>query len=168
MKIKCPKCGREEMVLESLIKLGESIKTLCICGKTYETSIPKGIMRQFNTGATRDTDVGKNDYEGFLSPLVIETYGNYMTKHRTQVDGKLRDSDNWQKGLPKEAYMKSAWRHFLDVWFIHRGYKRIDKQTGKEITMEDALCALFFNIQGYLHEYLKNKKDNRPFIITGK
>ena len=27
--------------------------------------------RVFETGATRDTDAGKPDYEGFLSPLVI-------------------------------------------------------------------------------------------------
>ena len=121
-------------------------------------------MRQFASGATRDNDDTKNDYEGFFSPLVIERYGDYMTKHRKQADGKLRDSDNWQKGIPKEAYIKSMWRHFLDVWFIHRGYKRFDKQRNEEITMDEALCALLFNVLGYLFEILKNKSDNRPFV----
>jgi len=125
-------------------------------------------MRNFNTGATRDEDKTKNDYEGFLHPSVIERYGDYMTKHRIQADGQLRDSDNWQRGIPKEAYIKSAWRHFLDVWFIHRGYKRWDKQRNEEITIDEALCALLFNIMGYLFEILKEKKDNRPFIETGK
>jgi len=122
-------------------------------------------MRKFDTGATRDTDIGKNDYEGFYSPLVIEAFGDYMNKHRIQADGQLRDSDNWQKGIPKDAYIKSLWRHFLDMWFIHRGYKRIDKQTGQELTMKEVLCAILFNVQGYLYEVLK--KDDRPFIEKG-
>ena len=116
-------------------------------------------MRQFGSGATRNTDVGKNDYEGFLSPLVIEEFGNYMTKHRKQADGKLRDSDNWQKGIPKSAYMKSLWRHFLDMWFMHRGYKRYDDITKEELTISGVLCAILFNVMGYLHETLKTTKE---------
>lgn len=108
-------------------------------------------MRKFNTGATRDGDEGKYDYEGFLSPLVIERFGKYMNKHRKQADGKLRDSDNWQKGIPQEAYMKSAFRHFMDWWKEHRKLKSVDG-------IEEAICALIFNAQGYLHEYLKRKK----------
>ena len=118
-------------------------------------------MRTFDTGATRDIDVDKNDYEGFLSPLVIECFGDYMTLHRKQADGSLRDSDNWQKGIPLSVYIKSIWRHFLDMWFIHRGHKRFDKRDGHEITMREALCALLFNVQGYLHEYLKVKRNGK-------
>lgn len=108
-------------------------------------------MRKFLTGATRNSDDGKYDYEGFLSPLVIERYGQYMHKHRIQADGVLRDSDNWQKGIPKDAYIKSAWRHFLDWWMEHRG---LPSREG----LEDALCALLFNVSGYLHELLKDKR----------
>lgn len=111
----------------------------------------KGKTRKFDTGATRDTDEGKYDYDGFFSPLVIERYGQYMNEHRVQSDGKLRDSDNWQCGIPLIAYMKSAWRHFIDWWKEHRGYKTKDG-------IEEALCALLFNVQGYLHEYLKLKE----------
>jgi len=121
-------------------------------------------MRKFDTGATRNIDTNKNDYEGFLSPLVIEEYGNYMNKHRKQADGQLRDSDNWQKGIPLSAYMKSSWRHFVDMWFIHRGYKRFESMDGHELTMKEALCALLFNIMGYLHEVLKSEikdKENK-------
>ena len=109
-------------------------------------------MRKFESGATRDDDADKIDYEGLLSPLVLERFGQYMTQHRKQADGKLRDSDNWQKGIPKSAYIKSMFRHFVEIWTIHRGYKN-------ESGLEDALCALFFNVQGYLHEYLKEKLD---------
>lgn len=105
-------------------------------------------MRVFETGATRDTDEGKNDYEGYLSPLVLEAFGNYMTRHRIQSDGKLRDSDNWQRGIPRDAYIKSAWRHFLNLWKEHRGY---DSEDG----IEEALGGILFNIMGYWHEYLR-------------
>lgn len=109
-------------------------------------------MRNFKSGATRDDCDNKSDYEGFYSPLVIEAFGEYMNKHRKQADGKLRDSDNWQKGIPKEAYIKSAFRHFVDWWKEHRGIKSKDG-------LEEAICALIFNAQGYLFEYLKQKKD---------
>jgi len=105
-------------------------------------------MRTFNSGATRDTAEGKNDYEGFLSPLVIECFGNYMTKHRKQADGNLRASDNWQKGIPRNAYIKSAFRHYLDWWKEHRGIPTKDG-------LIEALCALMFNVMGYLFEVLK-------------
>ena len=45
------------------------------------------------------------------------------------------------------------------MWFLHRGYKRTDKQTGEELTMKEVLCAILFNVQGYLYEILKNKKE---------
>lgn len=105
-------------------------------------------MRQFDTGAARDVDTNKPDYEGFLSPLVIEAYGRYMNANRMQADGKIRDSDNWQKGIPLDAYMKSAWRHFVDLWKAHR----IIDPRGHWI--EECCCAVLFNIMGYLHEHL--------------
>jgi hypothetical protein len=115
-------------------------------------------MRKFASGATRDSDEGKNDYDGFLSYPVLEAFGDYMTVHRKQADGKLRDSDNWQKGMTQAVYMKSMFRHFFDVWALHRGYKRVDKKTGKEITKKEALMALLFNVQGYAHEELRKGK----------
>jgi len=112
-----------------------------------------GKVRKFKTGATRDTNEGKYDYEGFLSPLVLKRFGEYMNKHRKQSDGTLRDSDNWQKGIPQDAYIKSSWRHFHDWWMEHRGF------SSREGT-EEALCALLFNVMGYLHEHLKKRIKN--------
>lgn len=113
-----------------------------------------GKIRKFETGATRDTDHGKYDYEGFLSPIVLDRFSQYMNKHRIQSDGTLRDSDNWQKGIPKVAYMKSGWRHFMDWWMEHRGYSSREG-------VEEALCALMFNVMGYLHETLMEKNGKR-------
>ena len=118
-------------------------------------------VRTFKTGATRDSDVSKYDFEGFLSPVFIESFGAYMHKHRLQPDGKLRDSDNWQKHFGENHFsvcMKSLWRHFLDLWMLHRGFKRFDKQDGHEITKIEALCAIFFNVQAYADKLLKDQK----------
>jgi hypothetical protein len=117
-------------------------------------------IRQFDTGATRDTDIGKLDYEGFLSPLVLQRYAQYLNKHRVQSDGKLRDSDNWQKGIPVIEYMKSKARHFMSTWLIHRGIELYDK--GILVDLEDSLCAELFNTMGYLFEILKKKNENKP------
>lgn len=115
-------------------------------------------VRKFGTGATRDTEDGKYDLEGFLSPLVIESYGAYMHKHRVQADGSLRASDNWAKGIPLAAYAKSMWRHFFHAWKIHRGYKAFDEK-GIPVTMQDALNGVLFNAMGYLHEVLKSNPE---------
>jgi hypothetical protein len=109
-----------------------------------------GEIRKFDTGATRDTDANKLDFEGFIHPLVIERYAEYMHKHRIQADGSLRDSDNWQKGIPKTAYMKSGWRHFFDWWKEHRGFST-------SAGIEEALCALIFNAMGYLSVLLTER-----------
>ena len=107
-------------------------------------------MREFKTGATRDTDEGKYDYEGFLSPSVIERYAAYMHQHRKQANGKLRASDNWQAGLPPKESLKSLWRHMMDVWKIMRGLPARESK-------EEALCAIIFNASSMLHEELRFK-----------
>lgn len=112
-------------------------------------------MRTFETGATRDADDGKLDYDGFLSPIALERYAEYMHGHRVQADGSLRDSDNWQKGIPVEQYRKSLWRHFFDAWKIGRGYDVRDRVTGETVTLEQALCGVLFNTFGWLHEATK-------------
>ena len=109
-------------------------------------------VRKFKTGATRNPNTDKNDYEGFLCPLVIEEFGNYMHHHRKQEDGTLRPGDNWKKGIPKDEYMKSAWRHFLDWWKEHHGH---DSREG----LKYALCGLMFNVMGYLHEILEAEEN---------
>lgn len=126
-------------------------------------SLSNELIRTFDTGATRNIDNNKIDPEGFLSPTVIQAFSDYMNKHRVQADGTIRASDNWTKGIPQDAYMKSMWRHFLDIWSIHRGIARFD-ETGKEIDKVEALCATLFNVQGMLHEELKKKRGLGCFL----
>lgn len=107
-------------------------------------------IKKFDTGATRNISDNKPDYEGYLSPLVIERFGEYMLKNQKQADGSTRPSDNWQQGIPFDSYASSLWRHFLSFWKSHRKY-----QDNEDI--EDSLCAIIFNASGYLHELHKNK-----------
>jgi hypothetical protein len=118
---------------------------------------PQPLLRTFASGATRNLDTNKLDYEGFLSPLVIEAFGKYMHSHRLQKDGTLRSSSNWKAGIPDEVYMKSMWRHFFDVWKLYSGYEVLSPEDSHSVSREEALCAVLFNVQGMLHELLKEK-----------
>lgn len=113
-------------------------------------------VRSFETGATRSVDTARPDPEGFLSPIVIERYCEYMNKHRLQPDGSTRTSDNWQKGMTPESYMKGLCRHQLHAWTRHRGYIVLDP--GAAGSLEEDLCAIIFNASGYLFELLKGKR----------
>jgi len=135
-----------------------------LCGKCYAAraaqlepkkypSQTEAVVRSFETGATRSADASRYDPEGFLSPIVIERYCEYMNKHRVQADGTLRASDNWTKGMPLATYIKGLWRHFLHLWTRHRGYTPTDKGAAADI--EEDCCAIMFNVMGYLHETLK-------------
>ena len=123
------------------------------------TISPSSEKRTFDTGATRDTESGKLDYEGFMSPLVMERYAEYLNGHRTMSDGSTRDSDNWQKGIPFNVYMKSGWRHFHAWWKAHRGWftNPLTSKCDRDKALEDTICGLLFNASGYLHEHLRIK-----------
>lgn len=119
-------------------------------------------IRTFDTGATRDTVEGKLSYVKALSPIVLRRYLQYLDKHRLQPDGKMRDFDNWKRGIDKDTYLDSAGRHFVSLWLIHQGYQARDNHG--EVDIEDALCAIIFNAMGYLFELLKDKEcpENAP------
>jgi len=108
-------------------------------------------MKEYKTGANRNNTEGKLDFDGFMCPLVMQRFGEYMDKNRHLETGELRESDNWQKGIDLADYMKSGFRHFHDWWMEHRDY---ESRKG----IEEALCGLIFNANGYLHEVLKAKK----------
>jgi hypothetical protein len=117
----------------------------CACADCMPRSTPQHARREFPTGATRSPLGDKPQYEGYLSPLVVKRFGEYMLKHQTDSAGERRAADNWQAGIPPESLMDSAWRHFLDVWLHHRG-----KSDQAVEPMEDALCAIIFNMSAYL------------------
>lgn len=109
--------------------------------------------RRFETGATRDLDDDKLDVEGFESPLVRLRFAKYMHGKRRLADGTLRASDNWQQGIPADAYVKSLTRHALDVALHHDGYGDLAVES-----IEASLCAVIFNASGLLFEILKEQR----------
>lgn len=116
-------------------------------------------MRQFSTGAIRDTDVNKPDYQGYLSPLALHHYGRYMLKHQKQADGVMRQSDNWKKGIPESAYVKSLIRHVVEFWLAHETYDIAAE--------EEALDAILFNTMGILHEREKARLEAKSELEVG-
>ena len=132
-------------------------------------------MRDFGTKAVRDVDLGKMDYDGCFSPLVLHMFASFMQEHNRTVDGTVRTCSDWKAGWPKEAYMKSMWRHFFDLWTLYGGMfvykertrggefthilprrpKAAEAKGWTEETIETAGLALLFNLQGFLHEHLK-------------
>jgi len=129
----------------------------CADFQSKQPKQPNPKTRQFDSGATRDTDIGKLDYEGFLSPIVLQRYAQYLHKHRTQSDGQLRDSDNWQNMFGEKHFdicMKSACRHFIDWWLQHRKIKT-------ENELEDSICAIIFNAMAYLYKIEYEKRNSK-------
>jgi len=121
------------------------------------------VIRQFETGANRDLEGEKLDYEAFFSTRVLSRYAKYMHEHRKIADGTLRDGDNWQKGIPIEVYQKSLVRHLFQAWGAWRGDNAVDDR-GKTIAVETALCSIVFNAMGYLHELTRQQN---PRVLGG-
>ncbi len=126
----------------------------CAAKLDAEGTKDDGTMRTFASGATRDTGEGKLDYAGFLSPQALKQFAKYMNMNRLQSDGQLRDSDNWKAGFPMGSYVSSGFRHFTEWWetYLCENWNGDREQTIKMIA---ALCGLWFNVQGKLHELLK-------------
>ena len=106
--------------------------------------------REFDTGASRNSNEGKHDIEAFNNPLVDDSFNTYMHKHRLLEDGTLREGDNWQKGIPFEELNKSLQRHNLDVRLQARGYK-----TDEDFL--ESLNAMKFNVNGMILQLLEAK-----------
>lgn len=119
------------------------------------------VVQKFESGATRNFNLNKFDYEGFLNPEALHAFGEYMHSHRKQRDGSIRDSDNWQKGIPFSAYIKSLVRHVIDLWRMDRGYEVINPDTNEPHTKQELCCAIVFNSMGYLKELITPSSINK-------
>lgn len=118
--------------------------------------------RKYNTGAYRGDDSKKLNYIKTLSPLVLTEYVKYIRGFNVEkIKGKVREEDNWKLGIPRQDYLESKSRHFVDVWTIHEGY--VEDENNKNLIK--CLCADLFNTMGYLHtllvERLKKKLKRR-------
>lgn len=129
------------------------------------------FIKKFDSGATRSSDEGKNHYDGFLSIPALEEFGDYMTRHRVQPDGGLREPDNWQKGIPIASYVGSLFRHTIELVGLMRGHvsRRLKKEyPGKDINFlkRETACACWFNVQGFIHELLKTQGESTAKLVN--
>lgn len=113
-------------------------------------------VRAYGTGATRDDNANKLSYSKGLSSQVLQRYLEYLGEHRVQADGKLRDWDNWKKGIPLKDYIDSLTRHTHDAVRASQGLP-----VPENASLEDLLCAVIFNASGGLFELLVAKSGNR-------
>ena len=113
-----------------------------------------GVTRTFPSGATRESKANKISPKGSLSPLALTRFCEYMREKRNMPDGSRRSCDDWKKGVPPEEYADSLFRHVLELHRICDGWDLEEK-------LEETLCAVLFNAQGWLHEILKTVSTGR-------
>ena|SRR5450631_3414633 len=115
---------------------------------THEEEIPD--IRTFATGATRSPLADKLEYDGYLNPLVLKRFAEYMRKHQTQSNGERRASDNWQLNIPMASLHDSKKRHDHDVWLHIKGYPEEATES-----MEESLCAAIFGNMAMLKQVME-------------
>lgn len=155
---------REERIEQAYVDMGEIERAAVIRDQIHGD---RGVER-FTSGATRNDDSTKFDYEGFLNPEALHVFAAYMHLHRFQRDGSVRDSDNWQKGIPLRRYVKSLVRHVVDLWRMERGYGVTNPDTGEPHTKQELACAIVFNAMGYLKETTAPAPVNQETVLSDR
>lgn len=115
--------------------------------------MPKKNIRQFKTGAIRDSLDGKEDYIETISWTAFKRYAQYMTSKKEKYG-----SGNFKKGIPIESYEGSLVRHL-------QKYLANKYENGQTEVNEDHLSAMVFNIFGIMHEL---EQGNSNQLTTNK
>lgn len=101
--------------------------------------------RQFESGAQRDSEEGKENYIESISWLALRRYSFYMKSCE-----KRYGKGNYKKGIPTDSYERSLMRH-LQKYLAN-------KYEGANLEPEvDHLSAAFFNLSGILANEEKEK-----------
>lgn len=109
----------------------------------------KKKITQFDSGAIRDSQVGKTDFIETISWTALNTFARYMTAKKEKYG-----AGNFKKGIPDWSYEQSLLRH-IDK------YLRNKYENGDDEIDQDHLSAIVFNAFGLIHNReiakLKNK-----------
>jgi hypothetical protein len=95
------------------------------------TQTDKEKIRKFETGAVRDTNVGKSRPD-LISPYMLEALGKVLAEGAAHYGDR-----NWEKGMPQEVFKESAARHYV-AWMMNK-------------TDEDHAAKLIFNVMAWIH-----------------
>lgn len=104
------------------------------------------MIRNFDTGAIRDTEDNKEDYNETISWTAFKRYAQYMTGKK-----KKYGAGNFKKGIPIESYERSLLRHV-------QKYMENKYEDGIVERDEDHIAAIVFNAFGIMHEEEMKKK----------
>ncbi len=97
-------------------------------------------VRQFDTGAIRDTEEDKEDYVETISWSALKRYAQYMTEKK-----KKYGEGNFKKGIPASSYERSLVRHL-------QKYLANKHEGGQTELDQDHLSGMLFNVFGIMHE----------------
>lgn len=93
----------------------------------------------FKSGAIRDNQEGKPDFNETISWTAFNRYAKYMTGKKAKYG-----AGNFKKGIPTSSYVASMLRH-VDKWM------RNTYENGQDELNEDHLSAIVFNVFGIMH-----------------
>lgn len=104
------------------------------------------MTTQFESGAIRDDQAGKEDYTETISWTAFKRYAQYMTSKKAKYG-----QGNFKKGIPIWSYEQSLLRH-VQKYMVNK------YEEGNEEADLDHLCAMLFNIFGIMHEEEREKR----------
>ena len=77
--------------------------------------------RTFETGATRNGNKGKYEFDKYVNPINELSYAQYMKSHQV-INWEYRPWDNRQKGIPFDSLFESAYRHMQTLCLLYQWY----------------------------------------------
>lgn len=101
---------------------------------------------KFSTWAVRDAQDSKENYPECVSWLALKRYAEYMTE-----TAKKYWLWNWIKWIPENSYEQSMVRHMQKYFANKYNWAELEPDV-------DHLAAMFFNLQGLMHECEKLKQ----------
>lgn len=99
----------------------------------------------FPSGAIRDSQEDKPDFNETISWTAFNRYAKYMTGKKSKYG-----AGNFKRGIPTESYVKSMLRH-VDK------FMRNTFENGDDEKNEDHLSAIVFNVFGIMHNEEQEK-----------
>jgi hypothetical protein len=102
-------------------------------------------IQEFESGAIRDSQEGKEDYIETIPWLTLKRWAEYMTSKKSKYG-----QGNFKKGIPISSYEASMMRH-ITKYFINK------YEGGSLENNEDHLAAIMFNCGGIIFEEEKSK-----------
>lgn len=120
------------------------------------TKVKSDDYRTFQSGAIRDSDVGKEDYVETLAWTALKRYAQYMTAKKAKYG-----AGNFKKGIPVSSYEESLARH-VQKYFANK-YEDAEDEPG-----EDHLSAIVFNVFGIMYEVERSRKRGQQEIAKNR